>query len=188
MRKIIEKILHYLKKYNRPVVKLLQEGLARSQIESIISSIGLEFPEDFIKLYSCFNGTQVKENDILDDLHFFPGFYFLSLEDANKEYTILLDSGNWNKKWFPVFANGGGDYFCVDCTKGKLFPIIGYIRGYDNDDMRDYLNISTMLETIAECFEKEAYFLDLDNDYLDADIEKERIIGRKKNPGLKRWE
>lgn len=188
MRRVFDKILLYLKKHNRPVVKLLQEGLTNNQIEEIISSTNLEFPEDFFELYSSCNGTLVKESDILDDLHFFPGFYFLSLEDAMNDYKILLDSGNWNKNWFPIFANGGGDYFCIDCTKGKEFPIIGYIIGYHDDDLRDYLNLYAMFETIAECFEKEAYFLDIDNDYLEADVDKERIIGRKNNPGLKRWD
>jgi len=185
MKELYAKILFYLNKYSRPVLSLLQEGVKRIDIEEVEKSIGLKFPSDFFELYYLNNGTLVKEGDILDDLHFFPGFYFMSLEDAIHDYKILIKADQWNKNWFPIFSNGGGDYFCVDCTEGNKYPIIGFIVGYEDDEMIDYLNLYIMFKTIAECFEKGAYFIE--DDYLEIDIEKEKIISRKNNPGLDRW-
>lgn len=182
----IKNTVSYLEKYNRPVVNLLQDGLELKSIKQKVNDLNLPFPNDFYELYSIYNGTLAKEGDILDDLHFFPGFYFLSLEDAINCYNAFKDDSRWDKNWFPIFSNGGGDFFCIDCNKNREFQIQGFLLGYTGD-FTDYINLASMFKTIEECYKTGAYFIDSEGS-LDNDIDKEKEIGKKYNPGLARWD
>ena len=68
----------------------------------------MNIPDDLLALYKMSQGSDIKEGDKLELFHFFPGFYFMPLEDSFLDYNALKDDKRWDSNWFPIFANGGG--------------------------------------------------------------------------------
>lgn len=165
----------------------LNKGLERNEMNGRVSPFQLSPPADFFELYECIDGTHVSEGDMLDDIHFFPGFYFLSLTDVLSIYNAVHRDSRWESSWLPVFANGGGDFFCVECDMQaeKYGNIIGFLLG-EPEQFVHYVSLSSMMSTIKECFEKAAYFVATEG-YLEIDMEEEQKIARRHNPGLPRW-
>ncbi len=184
IKNICEKIVGHLQKNKRPVAELLNIGLLPNKVESLLNEISIELPSSIKEMYYWRNGTRVEEGDALDDLHFFPGFYWLSLEDAIKSYKAFMNDNRWSKEWFPIFANGGGDFFAVLCSGdiNIVGGIVGFILGEQGHSV-EYENIESMLSTINTCFCEGVYFLS-EEGYFDADDNTQIKIAKRYNPDL----
>lgn len=187
IKEYFDDIISWLVDNNRSVVKSLLGGLSPEYISRSLRSANLYDTPDIIDLYSLCGGTRVLEGDFLDDLHFFPGFYLLKFEEALNYHNSFSSDLRWEKNWFPIFANGGGDFFIVELSGNQnKFPVRGFMLGC-NDSEVEFLSIRHMLQTISECYENGAYLVS-ENNYLDIiDIEEARIAN-KINPNLIRWE
>ncbi len=183
--KYAKKIMDWHLKNQSSVINYLQKGLSYEEIENLIKPLRIHIPLELVDLYQWKNGTLAKQGEVLDKLHFFPGFYFLSIEEASIYCKNFKNDPRWKSYWFPVFANGGGDFFVIDCREETGYPVIGFMLGYEEHDI-EYLSIKKMFKTIAKCFEKGAYFYDK-NRYLEINDEKEATIANKINPNLARW-
>src|SRR6202011_2909454 len=97
-------------------------------------------------IYQWRNGTKAVEGDLLEDLYFFPGFYFLSIEEAVQTYYEREGSPQWRKAWFPLFADGAGDFYIVPCAKKKLNAsrVIGFLHG-EPEQKAEYESVTAMM-------------------------------------------
>jgi len=183
----LEAILAFLTKLKRPVADLLQEGLSVPELRIRTASLPGKLPEEVTHLYDWHNGTRYQKGDMLDDLHFFPGFYFLPIEKALVHYMSLHDAPGWGREWFPLFANGGGDFYATICgTSEKMSSaIVGYIMGEMTQDI-EYESLSSMIKTIRACFERDVFFLSQAG-YLEADDALHAKIAREFNPSVELW-
>jgi len=187
MRVIFDEIINWLLNNNRKVISLLEEGLQEENIISLLNSVDLSCPNEVLELYKTCSGTLIEQGTLLDETHFFPGFYFLQLAKAIKLNKDFRDDDRWNKNWLPIFANGGGDFFVVDCSKKENeSEVIGFMLGYEKHEV-EFLSIKKMLETIATCYKKGAYYLTGDF-YLEINDHQEAVIANNINPNLNRWE
>ncbi len=120
----------------------------------------------------------------MDDKHFFPGFIFLALDDAIDTYTSISEDYRWMPDWFPVFGNGGGDFYAVICDpSSKDFgAVVGFIVG-ETEQPLEFESIYTMLETILDCFSGGVYYVS-DQGFLEADDLSAVLIAKKHNPNL----
>ena len=186
--KLGDSILSHLHRLKRPVVNLLNSPLNHNSIKSYEQEFPFKFPHCLRNLYSWKNGTEVRKGSALDDLHLFPGFYFLSMKDALAYYQNFLGDARWNSNWFPVFANGGGDFYCVHCEPTNLekCTVLGFLLGEPETEI-EFLSIHSLFETINEAFEERVYFVD-NRGYLEANSIFEIEIAQKRNPGVDYWD
>ena len=184
----LDVILSYLKELTRPVIERLEEGLSHEEIDRYLSKVSLTGTQDLYELFSWRNGTKVQKGDRLDDLHFFPGFYFMAFEDAISQYALIKSDVRWKLGWFPIFSNDGGDFYVVDLANGSAneSPVIGFMVN-DSEHRIEYQSLTTMVATIRECFEKEVFFVDK-NGYQEANDREHAKIARKNNPTVSLWQ
>lgn len=178
----LERIFTWHKQRGRKVVDLLQPELTAQIITA--QRVPFVLNSDVILLYMWHNGTHVSQEYILNDHYFTPGYYLMSLDDALEAYHSLIDNNtDWQKCWFPILTSGGGDYYGVD--HAQQGHVIHYIRGYLGHPVK-YLSITTMMHTVAQCYECGAYSLD-DHGFFKVNEDAEREIARRFNPGLNYW-
>lgn len=180
-------IYDWLKKNERPVVPLLQEGLSMEKINDLNKSLPVKMPHELKILYTWHNGTSKSGGYILGDVDFFPGFHFLPLEDAIAHYQTFIKDIRWEQEWFPFFANGGGDFYVSQCQKHELekAPVVGFMIGTDYSEV-EYHSLEQMLQTFSECYKRNVFFVGEDG-YIDSNPYKEAVISNVINPGLSRW-
>ena len=181
-------IADYLKSFQRPVVDRLQPGLLDEEIQNQTEPLPFVLPEEVVALYRCANGTRTQKGDMLGNLYFFPGFYFLSLEDACARYKAMQSAEDWKKNWFPVFANGGGDFYAAVCSTeaSQTAEIIGYLQG-ETDQPVEFLSLTRLLECLDRCFREGVFWVNRAGQ-LDTNDGKQEAIAKELNPGLKVYE
>ena len=116
-------------------LKSLQKPATKREIAAAEKSLGVKFPEDLKKSYRVHNGQTRRSSLIVDN----GTFYYMCLEEVIREWKTWADleesgtfdpadcrcddgikSDAWfNKKWIPVFSDGGGDFYCVDMAPAK---------------------------------------------------------------------
>ncbi|WP_017327062.1 SMI1/KNR4 family protein [Synechococcus sp. PCC 7336] len=169
MFELMNEIFSILEEFNRPVVSYLDAGLQESFIYSEFEKLDLSPSKEMVEMYKWRNGTKYPQGVVLDDIYFFPGYYFFSLYDAIAQYLAMRDDSRWNKDWFPIFANGGGDFYAVDLalSDGSRAPILRFFVG-ENRVLSEYRNLMFMFSAVLECFKSGVIFVS-DEGYLDMD-------------------
>jgi hypothetical protein len=81
------------------------------------------------------------------------------------------------------FADGGGDFYAVICDSASPFfgEVLGFVLG-EQDQIIEFKNVATMLETIERSFADGAFFVS--DGRLKADYPKMRAIAHKVQPGF----
>jgi hypothetical protein len=174
-------ILASLTRLQRPVVRWLNDGIAPSTFAARCADASVPHAEDLARLYAWRDGTELYGGASLDDLHLFPGYYLLSSADALTAIGERKGLDVWAPGCFPVFANGGGDFF-VRLSDG---PIIDF--AFDDPNAQDvaYPSLQNMFQVLAECFATGAFFVA--DGVLELDDARHAAIARKLNPGLAYW-
>ena len=187
MKENFDQIIEWHVDHFRETPIKLHDGMSSYEVKTKFEQINMNPPDELVNLYSITAGTHLQKGDIIDRYHFFPGFYLIHIERAIHYYKSFHLDPRWNEGWFPIFANGGGDFFVVDCNESlNDSKVIGFLLG-ESEHLIEFQSISLMLETIAECFSEGAYFLDAEN-YLEINDRLEAEIANRFNPGLERWE
>ena len=183
----LETILNYLRSLDAPVCSFFNKGLEEHEISNMFHVSGLKLTKEIIELYKWRNGTQVDSDKTLGEVEIIPGFHFLSLSDAISSYIAMKDDKRWSVSWFPIFANGGGDFYALELVKSKDVPspIVGFMMGEVEQEL-EYESLDSMLLTFKECFEKEVVFKTKEG-YLEMDDEKQAQIAKKHNPKIEFW-
>jgi len=184
----LDHILAHHRHLGRVLPSLLQPGLAQTEITSWESKLPFSFTLEVEAIYRWRNGTKAATGDLLESLSFSPGFYFLSIDEAIQTYMERENSPQWRKGWFPIFADGAGDFYLVICDQNKLETtnVVGFIHGEPEQSV-EYESLSAMIQTIEAGFAEGAFFLDDDNS-LEIDDEKFRNIAQRFNPGVQEWQ
>jgi cell wall assembly regulator SMI1 len=184
----LDDIFRALVELGRPVVSLLQPGRSRMEIAEAFSKAGLNLPEELVHLYGWRDGTSIPEATILDDIHFFPGFYLLSLDHALAQYLALRGDIRWNSSWFPLFGNGGGDFYAIN------LPVDGDDRGVivgfmlsESTQPIEYESLQSMVATLAESYREGAFFVTSEG-WLEMDSAHHGKIAQKNNPHVPLWQ
>jgi len=185
---LLSTILTFLLKWQFPVCHFLNDALEENEIIKLFKSVGLNPTTELIELYQWRNGTNIVQGTMLDDIQIIPGFHFLSLQDSVSNYLAMKNDQRWNQNWFPVFANGGGDFYAVDLSHstGASAPVIGFILGEEEQEV-EYQSLTTMLLTFCECYQKNIVFRTEDG-YLEMDDDEQAEIAFKHNPEVEFWQ
>jgi hypothetical protein len=187
LKNCLDQILSFLVHLKRPIKDLLNTGLTEKDISIELRKLAFDMPKEFYDLYAWRNGTEIRPGTTLDDLNFFPGFYFLSLEDAFRQYQVMKNDSRWNRCWFPIFANGGGDFYAIDHSQimDDNIPVIGFILG-ESEHPIEYQSIASMMATLLDCFKSNVFFVASDG-YLEMDDIGHAAIAKEHNPDVEFW-
>ncbi|OGY96221.1 MAG: hypothetical protein A2122_01740 [Candidatus Liptonbacteria bacterium GWB1_49_6] len=186
--KALDACVAHLARLGCPVVSLLQPGLTAAEVARFEATLPFQLTEELRAVYRWRNGTRAQEGDILESLWFYPGFYLVSLERACEIFKERKDAPQWRKGWFPLFEDGAGDFFVVPCKKkaANRAPVIGFIHG-EPEQLVEYLDVTSMIETLADCYAQGAFFVNADG-FLDMDDDAHQRIARQHNPGVTEWQ
>lgn len=149
------------------LLRSLQAGLSAEAVRSSLGAAGLASASDLEALYVWRNGTPTAGGVTLDDIHLFPGFYLLSIEDAIANYSTFLTDSRWRPGWLPIFANGGGDFYVLDLGSLSARPV-RHFRVEESEHPVEFTSLGAMLATLAAAFERGIFFVDA-NGYLEMD-------------------
>lgn len=185
---LLDAIVAHLLLLGRRSPTRLQPPLTPGELRRWEARFPFAFTREIEAVYSWRNGTIANEGDLLDNLHFFPGFYLLSMEEARQTYLERRDAPQWQEGWFPLFADDGGDFYLVSCQKRKLgrSEIIGFING-EPEQIAEYESVAAMLATLEAAFAEGAFFIDTE-DTLEMDDDKYARIAARFNPGISEWQ
>jgi len=185
---ILNNIFSFLVNWKFPIRAYLNDAVGKKYVCDKLSEIGVKPTQEMFDLYSWRNGTKVVEGTELDGVQFIPGYHIMSLEDSISQYKAMKDDSRWSQSWFPIMANGGGDFYAVDLSQstGPSAPIIGFILDEEEQDV-EYQSIYTMMLTFLECCQKGVVFC-TDEGYLEMNDDEHALIARKNNPAIEFWQ
>jgi cell wall assembly regulator SMI1 len=177
-----------LNELGRPVIGLLNEGISQGETARRMTSAGLALPADLAVLYEWHDGTSSFSGVKLDDLHLIPGFYFPDLDEALTNYEVFKSDSRWDEAWLPVLANGGGDFYAVDCTNNP--ETAGQVHNFMLGEAQhpvEYLSLTAMFATYVQAFRQGIYFLH-PSGYLDAHDQRFFELAKTLNPEAPGWD
>jgi len=186
--KALDRILAHLTRLKHPVVSMLQPPLTAAEVAAVEATLPFKLTEEVRAMYRWRNGITVSRKDILARQWFFPGYYFPSLQHARERFEHRRNAPQWHRGWYPLFEDGAGDFYIVPCKKKQQdsAPLIGFIHGEPEQPV-EYLSVISMMETVAECYDKRAFFVNAQGD-LDIDDDAHALIARRHNPGVAEWQ
>jgi cell wall assembly regulator SMI1 len=166
-------ILHYLAELERPVGSRLLPGVTASEIAETERALGLRLPTEVVSLWRTCGGTRTTGDAVLDDIHFFPGYYLLSPSDAVSHVAHLRQREDWRQDWIPLFANGGGDFYFAQGASGETedTAIRLFQAGLGEPEI-GFASLARMLDSFAKSFEVGIFFVDPKGGYLEQDDDR----------------
>lgn len=172
LTKTLNRIVNWIEQYRPSYIKYLQPGLSKAEIKEIIKELPIKLPTEIYELYQWRNGT-VPGDKARETAWLFENWTFMSLQEAVKRYQ---EHNSYKHTWksSPIQNNFSSNSFTIfynmeDCQAGYLLinanlnecPVIFEdFKGGDNSLIRKYTNLTTMMLTMAECYETGAYYLD----------------------------
>lgn len=168
----------------RALLAALRPGLSPDEVGRLLKAAGLPIDAPVEALYAWRDGTQTA-GVTLDDIHVFPGFYLLCLEDAIANYRAFVGDPRWNPGWLPLFANGGGDFYLVDLG-GQPSGSVRHFRIEEVEHPVEFRSLPDMASTLAAAFERRIFFVDPDG-YLEMDDLRFAALAAELNPGVPWW-
>ncbi len=147
---------------------------------------GQRVPDLIHAIYTHVCGTvrEIQDQRFMDLV---PGYRLLQLDEIpGRIAEIQAHHGSLaSQRIIPILGDYASNYFCLRVSD-SADEIVSIVHDDDEIDVV-YASSSTFLDTVAECYEAGAYFLDEDG-FLDCDDEREEAIGRAHNPGCDYWE
>jgi cell wall assembly regulator SMI1 len=188
MFRVLDGIVQHLRRLDRRVPELLQRGLTRPEIQALEATLPFSFTEELVIVYEWRNGTKSESGDILDELNFFPGFYFPPLQEAIEIFHERKNAPQWREGWFPLFADGAGDFYIIPCAQEPqdAAEVIGFLHG-EPQQIAEYESIMSMVLTLNAAYAENAFYLDAD-DTLEIDDSRYHLIANRFNPGIPEWQ
>ncbi|NQE34274.1 HEAT repeat domain-containing protein [Microcoleus asticus] len=169
LNQALHRILKWLEEHKPEAISLLQPGLSNNEIEELVKDLSIQFPQELYDLYKWKNGSE-DSLGIANAAYIFEYFSFYPLETAIEQYRSKL---NFNKQWrnniyssswmelFFCYIPEVGGYVLVDGSQEISQVIFAYHKDAD-DITKKYTNLTSMITTIAECYETGAYSITKD--------------------------
>ena len=161
------------------LLRALRPGLQRHLVRSHLERVGLPSSPDVETLYAWRDGTQTAGVTV-DDIHIFPGFYLLSLDDAVTNYRAFEADPRWVPGRLPLFADGGGDFYAVDLD-GEPSGLMRHFRIEESGQPVEFGSLADMMVTVATGFDRGVFFVDPEG-YLEMDDLAFAAIAAEFNP------
>jgi hypothetical protein len=183
------KLENYLSAEHFPLIKSMEQGKETAFIEKLLDQNGIKNAA-LIELYGWKNGVKNFSTASIESLELFPEGIMLSLEQALDVYKIYaIQQQNWSVGLFPIFTNGGGDYFLFDSKNKTEGSILLYAPSLLLSVVPQtiYDSLEKLFKTVLICFEKGAYKVSVDGT-MEVDYDLRNQISKECNPKSEYWE
>lgn len=167
------------------LARSLRKGLAAEAVRSRLSAAGLTSSGEIESLYGWRNGTSTDGVAAVDDIHLFPGFYLLSLEDALANHRAFASDPRWKAAWLPILTNGGGDFYVLDLSSSADHPV-RHFRIDESEHPIEVGSLRALLMTVATAFDRGVIFVD-PSGYLEMDDLVFGELAAELNPDIGWW-
>lgn len=185
LKEALSRILAGLDRLRRRItLEALQPGLESAETGFLLRAAGLPEDEPVEVLYAWRDGTNTTGHT-LGSIQIFPGFYLLSLRDAITNYRAFLSDPRWSRGWFPLFANGGGDFYLVDLGS-QASGEVRHFRINESEHPIEYRSLVDMVVTLAACFDRGVFFVDTEG-YLEMEDLRFAAVAAELNPSVPWW-
>ncbi|MEC4811699.1 MAG: HEAT repeat domain-containing protein, partial [Scytonema sp. PMC 1069.18] len=195
----LNQILKWIKKNKPWYVKYLQPGLSRGEIENLVRDLQIQLPSEVYELYQWRNGAS--EGDLGQETAWlFQNWTFKPLQEVVAQYKKSLSnqpnrdlSRNQCNSYFSNFERLEIFYNPWQSQTGLILintildfcpVILEYFDEGDLSILQKYTSITTMMQTMAECYETGAYYIDpkvYEGYFISCHPQKEHLIWRKYN-------
>jgi hypothetical protein len=184
----MDDVVAHLRRLGRRVPELLQAPLSNEELQLWEAKFPFSMTRELEAIFSWRNGTKAREDDLLEDLYLFPGFYLLSIEEAYETYLERKDAPQWREGWFPLFADGAGDFYILPCgdKQADSSVVIGFLHG-EPEQIAEYDSLAAMAATLEAAFAQRAFYVDTVDDSLEIDDDSFGSIAARFNPGIPEW-
>lgn len=159
----LDRILNWLQQYDPKAASALQPGVTYNEIQEMVKYLPFQLPQEVYELYQWRNGSNS------DGLAFiFDNMGLLPLQKALNFYKVTRQSKPY---FFPLFFSEGDLKYCEIVLQencGNYSIIFSDAKEYDLVEL-GYTSLTSMMLTIAECYENGAYDLIYDeklNDFI----------------------
>lgn len=160
--------------------KLLNLGLAQKDVDKELKGISFEVPQSLKVVYTWRNGTK-QGLATFNEMWLLPGYYLLSLEDAIRNFKLLIEHNpqNWKSSWFPFMCSGSGDFYAIQGDRNALDDgrILKFLRG-EPEVVEIYSSLRLMLRTIDACFKKNVFYV-ADDGFLEVNDDEYVKVAEK---------
>lgn len=176
------KHLHALK---LPVANMLLPGLDEQYIRRMIGEIGLNCPEELVEFYGYCGGVGAPQDALLNHMWMYGSHFVLPFDQAVANYKLFNSDIRWNKSWFPILGNDGGDFYSIGARQDldNWEMITYFMLGSGTGPETRYSSLLNMLTVFNECFDRGICFVDEHGDlatkFLDASL-----VAMNHNSGL----
>lgn len=167
----LKRIFDWLKKYDSYRYSIWQPGLSFSEIEEKVKVLPFRLPQEVYELYQWRNGFTSGKRGWMNalgghdfhDLDFLVKNYF-DFMNSSLEYALNKNNDDVsirNPQWFSLLGHDKQDYFVVGEREQKqASPIYCFDYGdiYDFRPKLKYSSLTSMMLTIAECYETGVYY------------------------------
>jgi len=184
---LLVKIEMALRRLGRQVLlESLQGGLPVGAVRSSVEAAGLRSSAELESLFGWRDGTATAGVMAVDDIHIFPGFYLLSLEDALANHKAFAADRRWSAGWLPIFANGAGDFYAADLGPSLAEVPLRHFRIEESEHPIEFSSLHGLLTTLVEAFDRGVIFVDPDG-YLEMDDLVFADLAAELNPDVQWW-
>ncbi|WP_449416307.1 HEAT repeat domain-containing protein [Phormidium nigroviride] len=168
----LNRILSWIEQHKPEAVSLLQPGLSDIEIEEIVKDLPIELPQEIYDLYKWRNGSEdspAQENIA----YIFNGFCFYPLEIAVKQYrqklikrnrSLNINSPGWIEIFFDYIGKERRGYVVIDDSQESGQVVFAYNKD-GAESVFQYTSLTSMIVTIAECYETGAYSISPHKDF-----------------------
>jgi|SRR5882724_753370 len=171
-----ENWIKHLQKLKLPVAEMLLPGLDERYIRHAIGEIGLECSEELIEFYGYCGGVGAPKEALLNHMWMYGSHYVLPFDQAIGNYKIFRTDSRWDKSWFPILSNDGGDFYSLGSRSdlNNWGKITYFMLGSGKGPEIRYSSLFNMLTVINECFDSGICFVDDQGDlatkFLEASV------------------
>lgn len=176
-----------------PVITNLLFPEKEEDIKDLINACKLSINKEFLDFFMWKDGIDssllFSEKGYEFELSSFGNFF--EIRGLLSHYTLEFRTGMvYDKKYLAIFFSATGDRILIDlCEKsssfGKLFIFAPSVTLSDKP-MQIFESISSMIETIIECYENMAYIIS--EGKLTVNYELESKIAKRINPNAEFWQ
>ncbi|WP_156032799.1 SMI1/KNR4 family protein [Prevotella sp. 10(H)] len=194
MKTILSNLENHLIRTKNPIENYLNENdFIQSHFVEVLNNLGLKATEELIELYSWRNGLDAqKALDINFEIKLFSMGTYIDYRSTSS--LLILEqhtSKCYENKYLPIIYNGIlEDPILIDLkpgskTYGQLFYYSPKIT-LSMEPISIYDSLSTWLQTMNECYEKNVYSVNTEG-FLEEKSDEEALVSKRLNPESMFW-
>jgi cell wall assembly regulator SMI1 len=161
----------------------MRAGLDPSLVAHAMGALDLDVSPDVQELFAWHDGTDTAVDARLGQLWLWPGFSMPSLAEDVANYQAFRADRRWRPEWFPLFADGGGDFYVWDAAEGGA---VRHFRLEYSEHPVEFGSLTSLVETLAVAYESRIIDIGADG-WLEQDDEAFDAVAARVNPGVAWW-